>query len=98
MITVELTLEAQRWIASLRDQTAIRRITARLDAIADGNLGDWRSVGSGVLEFRIHYGPGYRLYFVRRGARYVLILTGGDKASQSRDIARAKALAEELDR
>ena len=61
-----------------------------------GNLGDWASVGGGVSELRVHFGPGYRLYFARRGELLIIMLAGGAKASQARDIKRARRIAEEL--
>ena len=97
MIKVQRTADFDRWLAGLRDRIAVRKITTRIDAIRGGHLGDWRSVGDEVSELRIHYGPGYRLYFTRRGERLVLLLAGGDKDSQPRDILRAKALAADTD-
>ncbi|MEQ1931616.1 MAG: type II toxin-antitoxin system RelE/ParE family toxin [Parvularculaceae bacterium] len=83
------------WLRGLRDTKARVRILARLRRMELGNPGDVKSVGDGVYEMRIDYGPGYRLYFVRRGRDLIVLLAGGDKSSQDRDIARAKALAEE---
>jgi putative addiction module killer protein len=83
------------WIEALRDERARKRIAQRIARLQLGLLGDAKSVGDGVMEMRIDYGPGYRLYFIRRGARLVVLLCGGDKASQPRDIARAKQLAGE---
>ena len=85
-----------RWMESLRDLRARARITARLARIGFGNFGDVKPVGDGISELRIDYGPGYRVYLTRRGERVLLLLCGGDKSSQVRDIARAKALAKEL--
>ncbi|MEM9605398.1 MAG: type II toxin-antitoxin system RelE/ParE family toxin [Pseudomonadota bacterium] len=84
------------WLARLRDPTAVARVMTRLDRVAAGQFGDVRSVGQGVSELRIHCGPGYRVYYTRRGDTVVLLLCGGDKASQRRDIARAHRLAREL--
>ncbi|MGK7924811.1 MAG: type II toxin-antitoxin system RelE/ParE family toxin [Spirulina sp.] len=78
------------WRNSLRDRKAKAKITARLDRVAEGNLGDYRSVGDGVWELKINYGPGYRLYFGQLGSTIVLLLWGGDKSSQDRDIRKAK--------
>lgn len=85
------------WMKSLRDVRARARIVERLDRVSQGNLGDVAAVGDGVSELRIHYGPGYRVYFVRRGATVILLLCGGDKSTQKRDIAAARAMAVELE-
>lgn len=82
-----------RWLQDLRDERAVARILARLDRLAVGNPGDSKPVGEGISEMRIDYGPGYRLYFLRRGPLLIILLCGGDKSTQDRDIARAKALA-----
>ena len=82
-----------RWFAKLRDRQARLRIVARIRRLALGHAGDARSVGEGVSEIRIDYGPGYRVYFTRRGKALVVLLAGGDKDSQQRDIAAAQALA-----
>jgi putative addiction module killer protein len=74
-----------------------RRIGARIDRLSFGNFGDVKSLGDGVSELRLDFGPGYRLYFVRRGESLVILLCGGDKATQSRDIAQAKRLAQQLE-
>jgi len=95
MIEVRQTREFSSWLGALRDLRAQARIVARLRKMELGNLGDWKSVGGPVCEARIDYGPGYRLYFTRDGETVVILLCGGDKASQRRDIAKAKALAEE---
>ena len=85
-----------RWFRGLRDVRAKVRIDERIERLANGNPGDVRPVGSGVSEMRIDYGPGYRLYFVQRGKTLIVLLCGGDKASQRRDIGRAIKLAEGL--
>ena len=82
-----------RWLADLRDKRAVARILARLDRLAVGNPGDVKPVGEGISEIRIDYGPGYRVYFLQRGLLLIVLLCGGDKSTQDRDIARAKALA-----
>jgi putative addiction module killer protein len=83
------------WLRGLKDRQAKARIAARIDRLSLGNPGDVAPVGEGVSEMRIHYGPGYRVYFVQRGAELIVLLAGGDKDSQPADIKRAKALARE---
>jgi putative addiction module killer protein len=82
-----------KWFRGLRDARARARIDERIERLANGNSGDVKPVGEGVSEMRIDYGPGYRLYFVRRGAALIILLCGGDKASQQRDIGKAIRLA-----
>ena len=84
-----------RWLSGLRDRRAVARIAARLDRLASGNPGDAQPVGDGVSELRINYGPGYRVYFIQRGPVLIILLCGGDKSSQDRDIKQAKVLAEQ---
>jgi len=81
------------WINSLKDRRAARKIAMRIDRAAYGNFGDVKSVGEGVSEMRIHYGPGYRVYFVQRGNTLVVLLSGGSKRTQAKDIKKAKELA-----
>jgi putative addiction module killer protein len=97
MIEVAKTDEFVDWLTRLRDRRARFRIQARIDRLELGLFGDAKFF-EGIGELRIDYGPGYRLYFVRRGATVVILLCGGDKSSQPRDIARAKILAEDADR
>lgn len=85
------------WLAGLRDARARAKIAARIDRLSLGNFGDAKSVGAGVSELRIHHGSGYRVYFVRRGQNIVILLCGGDKDSQARDIRLAKSLAGNLE-
>ena len=85
-----------RWFSRLRDRRARARIDLRIRRLSLGNPGDVRPVGVGVSELRIDYGPGYRVYFVRRGSALVILLAGGDKSSQQRDITRARDLARGL--
>jgi len=96
MKTILTTDTFDDWFARLRDRQAIRRIHTRLDRAEDGNFGDCKPVGEGVLEMRIHYGPGYRVYFVQRGLEVVILLAGGDKSTQSKDIKTALELARQL--
>ena len=96
MIEVLRTAVYQRWYSQLKDMRAQARIDARIRRVSLGNFGDARSVGNGVSELRVPYGPGYRVYFVRRGERVVILLCGGDKDSQRRDIVRARQLAQEV--
>lgn len=84
-----------RWISDLRDGRAIARITARLDRLTAGNPGDVEPVGEGISELKINYGPGYRVYYLQQGAVLVILLCGGDKSTQARDIKQAKVLASE---
>jgi putative addiction module killer protein len=93
---IRQTARYARWFASLRDGRARMRIEARIRRLSLGNFGDVRPVGEGVSEMRIDYGPGYRVYFVQRGAALVVLLAGGDKRTQDRDISIARALAREL--
>jgi len=96
MIEIRKTEAFERWFASLRDRKAIARISSRIDRLQVGLFGDVKPVGEGVSEMRIDYGPGYRLYFVQRGREVVILLAGGDKRSQSRDIEKALELARML--
>jgi putative addiction module killer protein len=84
------------WLHALRDQGARARILARLRRASLGNFGDCKLIGEGVSEMRIDVGPGYRVYFVRQGATTYLVLLGGSKSSQKRDIEQAKTMAREL--
>jgi putative addiction module killer protein len=93
---VRRTAEFIAWLTGLRDVQARARITKRIDRLAGGNLGDARPVGGGVSELRLDFGSGYRIYYARRGDVVVILLCGGDKGSQARDIERARALAREV--
>ncbi|TXN62008.1 type II toxin-antitoxin system RelE/ParE family toxin [Methylobacterium sp. WL6] len=93
---VRRTADFDAWLGALRDPRAKARIAIRIDRLVLGNAGDAKPVGSGVSEMRIDYGPGYRLYFIRRGKALIVLLCGGDKGSQQRDIVRARALAADL--
>lgn len=95
MIEVVQSAEFTAWLDDLSDLRARRRITQRLDRVRAGLLGDIKYF-DGIGEMRIDYGPGYRLYFVRQGSRLIVLLCGGDKSTQQRDIRRALMLAKEL--
>ena len=82
-----------KWLSGLRDPRASARINARLRRVSNGNLGDIASVGEGVSEMRIFYGPGYRIYFIQDGVAIVVLLAGGTKSSQKKVIRQAKLLA-----
>jgi len=96
MIEIRETDLYARWFEGLRDIQAKARILVRVRRLSLGNPGDVRPVGEGVSEMRIDYGPGYRVYFVSRGERIIVLLLGGDKASQARDIDNARDLARGL--
>jgi putative addiction module killer protein len=95
MIEIRQTAEYASWFTELRDERARARINARIYRLSLGNTGDAKSIGQGVSELRIDTGPGYRIYFTRRRGVIVVLLCAGDKSSQSWDIKRAKALAEQ---
>lgn len=95
MIEIRRTPVFGQWLKNLRDRQARARILDRIERMGAGNFGDVKSVGGGVSELRVHYGPGYRVYFTRRGDVLVLLLTGGDKSSQDQDIIEARRLAGE---
>jgi putative addiction module killer protein len=98
MTEIRRTDEFADWLKRLHDATARARINLRIDRVSlTGNLGDVKAVGEGVGELRIDYGPGYRLYFAKRGTEIILLLIGGDKSSQQRDIEQAKKLNEEYE-
>lgn len=96
MLEILRTPTFKHWFGELRDARAKARIALRIDRLALNNPGDVKSVGGGVSELRIDYGPGYRVYFTRRGDVWVILLCGGDKKTQDRDIVRAQALAASL--
>lgn len=96
MIEVRQTNEFKNWLRRLNDHNAYVRIVARIRRMEQGNPGDTKSVGAGVMEMRIDFGPGYRVYFTQRGRAIVILLSGGDKRTQKQDIKRAVELAREL--
>ena len=96
MYTVHQTEEFVAWLDDLKDKRAQVRIAARLRQAEAGNLGDWQPIEGGVSELRVDFGPGYRLFFTRRGRIIIVMLNAGDKSSQKRDLRRALTLAAEL--
>ena len=96
MLEVRETTAYAHWFRGLRDRAAKARIDIRVRRLSLGNPGDVRPVGEGVSELRIQFGPGYRIYFMRSGEEYILLLAGGDKSSQAQDIKQAKNLARNL--
>ena len=96
MIEIRQTDEYESWFESLRDREARFRIITRIRRLSLGNLGDVKPVGEGVSELRITYGPGYRIYIKQQGDTMIILLAGGDKSSQKRDVERAKQLARGL--
>jgi len=96
MHSIQTTEIFDAWYDDLRDMQAKRRIQVRIDRAEDGNFGDCEPVGAGVSEMRIHYGPGYRIYFTRVGMAVLILLAGGDKSTQTKDIKAALKLAGEL--
>ncbi len=95
MIEVMKSSSFDRWLRGLKDQRAAARVQVRIDRLADGNPGDVKPVGGGVSELRIDYGPGYRIYFLKDGQQLVVLLCGGSKSGQGRDIEEAQRLAAE---
>lgn len=96
MVTMLTTETFDAWFSRLKDSQARVRIQVRIDRAEEGNFGDCQPVGEGVSEMRIHHGPGYRVYLTRRGMEIVVLLAGGDKRTQARDIKTALKLAREL--
>ncbi|AOX18713.1 type II toxin-antitoxin system RelE/ParE family toxin [Kozakia baliensis] len=98
MMQVQQTRQFREWLASLRDQRATAKIRARLILMEAGAFGDVEPCGEGISETRLHYGPGYRIYFVQRGNVLVIVLGGGTKRTQPKDIRRAKELARDVEK
>jgi len=96
MIEIRKTELFANWLDNLRDIQAKSRVLVRIERLASGNAGDVKPVGEGVSEMRINYGPGYRVYFIQRGSELIILLAGGDKSSQPRDIKSAIRLAQNL--
>ena len=96
LLEVRQTSVYAEWFADIRDRTAKARIDIRIRRLSLGNPGDVKPVGEGVSELRVDHGPGYRVYFIQKADVYIVLLAGGDKSSQEKDIRNAKALAREL--
>ena len=96
MFEVRQTESYERWFSSLRDRATKVRVDVRIRRLSLGNPADVRPVGEGVSELRVNFGPGYRIYFIQKDSKVIVLLAGGDKSSQALDIARAKALARNL--
>jgi putative addiction module killer protein len=96
MLEVQKTDEFDEWLSNLADQKAQAKIVSRIERLGLGNPGDVKPVGAGVSEMRVPYGPGYRVYFKQTDKTVVLLLCGGDKSTQEKDIKRAKEIAAEL--
>lgn len=97
MIEIRKTENFVKFMAGLRDRKALRQITSRVDRLSFGHAGDVAPVGEGVSELRVHFGPGFRIYFKRQGNIFIILLCGGDKSSQDRDIKLAKRLAKDVE-
>jgi putative addiction module killer protein len=98
LFQIRETIEFANWFDTLRDRKASAKIADRIRRAGDGNFGDVKHAGGGLSEMRVDYGPGYRVYLSQRGNELVVLLCGGDKRTQDRDIKRAKQLKAELDR
>ena len=96
MVEVRQTERFASWLEGLRDLKARARVQARIERLISGNPGDARPVGSGVSELRINYGPGYRVYYQQNGPTLIILLAGGDKSSQARDIEEALVLSRQI--
>jgi putative addiction module killer protein len=96
IVQIRRTNEFAKWLSGLRDRQGRAKILARIDRMEEGNPGKTRSVGAGVVEMKIDFGPGYRVYFIQRGDVLIVLLCGGDKSTQDNDIRRAKTLAGQL--
>ncbi|MDP2412139.1 MAG: type II toxin-antitoxin system RelE/ParE family toxin [Pseudolabrys sp.] len=94
MVEIRQTAEFSHWLRRLKDANAFARIVARLRRMERGNPGDCKSLGDGLMELRVDYGPGYRIYFIRQGTAVVILLCGGDKGTQRQDIEPARQIAE----
>ena len=97
MLQIRQTVSFRKWLMHLEDRTAKARLVRRFERLAEGYAGDHRFLGSALFELRADFGPGYRIYYMRRGDELVILLVGGDKASQVRDILRARQMIEQLE-
>ena len=97
MPQIRQSVSFRRWLLRLEDRTAKARLARRIERLAAGNAGDNRFLGAGLFELRDDFGPGYRIYYMHRGDELIILLVGGDKASQARDILRARQMIEQLD-
>ncbi len=97
MLEIRETEEFANWLEGLRDRVGKAKVLVRIQRLARGNPGDVKPVGNGISELRINHGPGYRIYYIRRGTALIILLCGGDKGSQEKDIAKARKLAGELE-
>jgi putative addiction module killer protein len=97
MIEIRQTEDYRKWFDKLKDRNARARIDIRIRRLSLGNPGDVKAVGEGVSELRIDYGPGYRVYFTRKGALLIILIAGGDKTTQTSDIKKAKGLVHEIE-
>lgn len=98
MYSIYTTEVFDKWFSKLKDQQAKKRIQVRIDRVEDGNFGDSEPIGEGVSELRFFFGSGYRVYYYKQGQRVVILLAGGDKSTQSKDIKIALQLAKELEK
>src|SRR5688572_24583076 len=97
MVDVRETDEFSEWLGTLRDKRGKAKVLVRIARLASGNSGDVAPIGDGISELRINFGPGYRIYYIQRSTKYILLLAGGDKSSQAKDIALAKRLVGEYE-
>lgn len=95
-IQIITTDKFEKWLRSIVDIRSRRKITLRIQRLKLGNFGDYKSVGKEIYELRIHFGPGYRIYFAKKGELFVILLVGGDKSSQSKDITQSQLLWQEI--
>jgi putative addiction module killer protein len=97
MPKIRQTVSFRKWLVRLEDRTAKARLVRRIERLAGGNADDHRFLGAGLFELRDDFGPGYRMYYMHRGDESIILLVGGEKASQARDILRARQMIEQLD-